>query len=33
MLDPQTKQRIIAEETDRFMDGAFGQLDLSGSPT
>ena len=32
MLDQQTKQRITAEETARFMDGAFGQLDLSGSP-
>jgi hypothetical protein len=32
MLDTHTKQRIIAEETARFMNGAFGQLDLSGSP-
>jgi hypothetical protein len=32
MLDQQTKQRITAEETARFMDDAFGQLDLSGSP-
>jgi hypothetical protein len=32
MLDPHTKQRIISEETARFMDGNFGQLDLSGSP-
>lgn len=32
MLDQRTKERIIAEETSRFMDGAFGQLDLSGSP-
>ena len=32
MLDPHTKQRVLAEETARFMDGAFGQLDLSGSP-
>ncbi len=32
MLDPHTKQRITAEETARFMDDAFGQLDLSGSP-
>jgi hypothetical protein len=26
------KERMIAEETSRFMDGNFGQLDLSGSP-
>lgn len=32
MLDQQTKKRIIAEETARFMDDNFGQLDLSGSP-
>ena len=32
MLDQQTKQRITAEETARFMDGNFGQLDLTGSP-
>jgi hypothetical protein len=32
MLDQATKQRITAEETARFMDGNFGQLDLSGSP-
>ena len=32
MLDPRTKQRIITEETARFMDTNFGQLDLSGSP-
>lgn len=32
MLDQQTKQRIISEETSRFMDNNFGQLDLSGSP-
>jgi len=32
MLDQRIKERIIAEETARFMDGAFGQLDLSGSP-
>jgi hypothetical protein len=32
MLDQETKQRIITEETSRFMDGKFGQLDLSGSP-
>ena len=32
MLDQRTKERIVAEETARFMDGQFGQLDLSGSP-
>ena len=32
MLDQRMKERIIAEETSRFMDGNFGQLDLSGSP-
>jgi hypothetical protein len=32
MLDQSIKRRIIAEETSRFMDGNFGQLDLSGSP-
>jgi hypothetical protein len=32
MLDQRTKERIITEETSRFMDGNFGQLDLSGSP-
>ena len=32
MLDQRTKERTIAEETARFMDGNFGQLDLSGSP-
>jgi hypothetical protein len=32
MLDQGTKYRIIDEETSRFMDGNFGQLDLSGSP-
>jgi hypothetical protein len=26
------KERLIAEETTRFMDDSFGQLDLSGSP-
>jgi hypothetical protein len=31
-MDQRTKERIIAEETSRFMDGNFGQLDLSGSP-
>jgi hypothetical protein len=32
MLNQKTKERIVAEETDRFMDGNFGQLDLSGFP-
>ena len=32
MLDQRMKERIIAEETSRFMDGNFGQLDVSGSP-
>lgn len=32
MLNQQTRARIIAEETSRFMDGNFGQLDLTGSP-
>ena len=32
MLDPRIKQRIHSEEIARFMDAAFGQLDLSGSP-
>ena len=32
MLDQKTKERITAEETARFMDTQFGQLDLSGSP-
>ncbi|MGD1082492.1 MAG: hypothetical protein ABR881_29600 [Candidatus Sulfotelmatobacter sp.] len=31
-MDQRKKERIIAEETSRFMDGNFGQLDLSGSP-
>jgi len=31
MLDHSIKERIVAEETARFMDDAFGQLDLSGS--
>lgn len=30
MLDPKTKERISSEETARFMDTQFGQLDLSG---
>jgi hypothetical protein len=32
MYDQKIKQRIIAEETSRFMDDNFGQLDLTGSP-
>ena len=32
MLDQKTKERITAEETARFMDTQFGQLDLSGFP-
>jgi hypothetical protein len=32
MLDQRMKEQITAEETSRFMDGNFGQLDLSGSP-
>lgn len=32
MLDQATKQRIISEETARFMDGGFGQMDLSAFP-
>jgi hypothetical protein len=31
-LDQRTKERIVAEESARFMDTQFGQLDLSGSP-
>lgn len=31
-MDQKTKERISAEETARFMDTQFGQLDLSGSP-
>jgi hypothetical protein len=31
MMD-KTKERISAQETARFMDSQFGQLDLSGSP-
>jgi len=31
-MDQQTKERLSAEETARFMDSQFGQLDLSGSP-
>ena len=32
MMKQRTKEQIIAEETSRFMDGNFGQLDVSGSP-
>jgi hypothetical protein len=32
MLDQRTKERMIAEETSKFMDSNFGQLDLSGFP-
>jgi hypothetical protein len=32
MMDQRTKERISAQETARFMDSQFGQLDLSGSP-
>src|SRR5437899_6645804 len=32
MLNQTMKKRIIAEETSKFMDSNFGQLDLSGSP-
>ena len=32
MPDQRTKEQIIAEETSRFMDENFAQLDLSGSP-
>jgi hypothetical protein len=32
MLDRRMQERIISEETTRFMDSNFGQLDLSGSP-
>lgn len=32
MLDEQTRQRIIKEETAAFLDQNFGGLDLSGSP-
>jgi hypothetical protein len=31
-MDQKTKERISTEETTRFMDTQFGQLDLSGSP-
>jgi hypothetical protein len=32
MLDQETKERISTEESARFMDSHFGQLDMSGSP-
>ena len=32
MMDQKTKERISAQETARFMDPQFGQLDLTGSP-
>jgi len=32
MLNQRTKEQIVAEETSKFMDTQFGQLDLSGSP-
>jgi hypothetical protein len=32
MLDQTMQQRVIAEETARFMDGGFRQLDLSAFP-
>jgi hypothetical protein len=32
MMDQKTKERISAQETARFMDSQFSQLDLSGSP-
>jgi hypothetical protein len=31
-MDEQTRQRLVAEETNRFLNDGFGQLDLSGSP-
>ena len=31
-MDQRTKEQIVAEETSKFMDTQFGQLDLSGSP-
>jgi hypothetical protein len=31
-MDVRTKERIATEEAARFLDGQFGQLDLSGSP-
>jgi hypothetical protein len=32
MMDQRTKERIVAEESARFIDSQFAQLDLSGSP-
>src|ERR1700757_663297 len=32
MLEQRMKERIIAEETAKFIDSDFGRLDLSGSP-
>jgi hypothetical protein len=32
MLNQRIRERMAAEEAARFMDGSFGQLDLSGSP-
>jgi hypothetical protein len=32
MMDRKTKERISAQESARFMDRQFGQLDLSGPP-
>src|SRR4051812_7831773 len=32
MLSQRIRERIAAEEAARFMDGNFGQLDLSGFP-
>jgi hypothetical protein len=30
MVNQRTKEQIVAEETSKFMDTQFGQLDLSG---
>jgi hypothetical protein len=32
MLDQRMKERIVAEETAKFIDSMFGRFDLSGSP-
>jgi hypothetical protein len=32
MRNQRSKERISSEEAARFMDGGFGQLDLSGFP-
>jgi hypothetical protein len=32
MVNQRTKEQIVAEETSKFMDTQFGQLDLSGKP-